>query len=511
MNRKKSWCLFGGIMVIALIMSIGLFLCPVAPAMDSSGAARAPDPTPGRSASTRGTSSTAPSGPGPDPDFPAAPVLGRPTDHSMNVNIVPGEDLTLFAEYGETAVLSRTTEVSARAGVPVNILISGLEPDTGYAYRLCSGNDSGTAPRCGPEYSFHTQRSPGSSFVFDVQADSHLDEKSSAALYRQTLENELEDKPDFLIDLGDTFMTDKLSVKNEQAYLDQYLSQRSYFDTIGHSVPLFLVLGNHDGEAGYAQDEKSHDIAPSSLRLRKMYFPNPEPDGFYTGNAATGGLTGLREDYYGWEWGDALFVVIDPYWYTMAKPGGRTDGWGWTLGEVQYRWLEETLMKSTAKYRFVFAHQLVGGDAQGRGGTEYASLYEWGGRNPDGSWGFDIHRPGWGTPIHQLLVENHVTAFFHGHDHFFAMQELDGVIYQEVPQPATLGSAKADPGAEYGYASGVRMASPGHLRVTVSPESVRIGYIGSGLPGGTGSVKNGAVIYSYLIEPVSMTGGTQVG
>jgi hypothetical protein len=36
-------------------------------------------------------------------------------------------------------------------------------------------------------------------------------------------------------------------------------------------------------------------------------------------------------------------------------------------------------------------------------------------------------------PIHQLLLENHVTTVFHGHDHLFAKQELDGIIYQEVP------------------------------------------------------------------------------
>ncbi len=28
----------------------------------------------------------------------------------------------------------------------------------------------------------------------------------------------------------------------------------------------------------------------------------------------------LREDYYAWEWGDALFVVIDEFQYTMELP-----------------------------------------------------------------------------------------------------------------------------------------------------------------------------------------------
>jgi hypothetical protein len=40
-------------------------------------------------------------------------------------------------------------------------------------------------------------------------------------------------------------------------------------------------------------------------------------------------------------------------------------------------------------------------------------------------------------PIHQLLVRNKVAAVFHGHDHLFAKQDLDGIVYQEVPQPSS--------------------------------------------------------------------------
>jgi hypothetical protein len=147
-------------------------------------------------------------------------------------------------------------------------------------------------------------------------------------------------------------------------------------------------------------------------------------------------------------------------------------------------------------------------DSQGWGGTEYASLYEWGGKNTDGSWGFDQHRPGWGTPIHQLLVENNVTAFFHGHDHFFAKQELDGVTYQEVPQPATMSSPKASPGAEYGYVNGEMLGSPGHLRITVSPELVRVDYVHSSVFGDKSSnLNNGAIAYSYSLSPLGKTTG----
>jgi phosphodiesterase/alkaline phosphatase D-like protein len=80
--------------------------------------------------------------------------------------------------------------------------------------------------------------------------------------------------------------------------------------------------------------------------------------------------------------GDALFVVLDPYWYTKPKPDSLT-GWRWTLGKEQYDWLKSTLEQSTSTFKFVFMHQLVGGDKDGRGGTEYADKYEWGGNNLD--------------------------------------------------------------------------------------------------------------------------------
>ena len=45
-------------------------------------------------------------------------------------------------------------------------------------------------------------------------------------------------------------------------------------------------------------------------------------------------------------------------------------------------------------------------------------------------------RPGWPAPIHQLLVQHRVSAVFHGHDHLYVNQQLDGIVYQEVPQPS---------------------------------------------------------------------------
>jgi len=79
-------------------------------------------------------------------------------------------------------------------------------------------------------------------------------------------------------------------------------------------------------------------------------------------------------------------------------------------------------------------------------------------------------------PIHQLLITNHVNIVFHGHDHLYAKQDLDGIVYQEVPQPGDpRGSTRS--AAEYGYKSGVILGSSGYMRVTVSPSQATLEYV----------------------------------
>jgi hypothetical protein len=304
------------------------------------------------------------------------------------------------------------------------------------------------------------------------------------------LQNQLEDNPDFMIDLGDFLMTDKLKRTNVTPNIIPHDTipyrcklLRSKYETICHSVPLFIALGNHEGESGWNLTGTSENIAVWDTNERKKYFLNPAPDGFYTGDATTYNFVGQRESYYSWTWGDALFIVIDPYWFTSPKPTATT-GWRWTLGQAQYNWLRTTLENSTAKFKFIFSHQIVGGDPDGRGGVEFANLYEWGGNNQDGTPGFATNRPGWYKPIKELLTENKVTTFFHGHDHFFGKQEKDCLIYQETPQPSHSSTTAngVSYAAGYGYLEGTILPNTGHIRVTVSPNGVLTEYVRTYLP-----------------------------
>jgi hypothetical protein len=435
-------------------------------------------------------------------------IFGRPTDTSIEAHIMADTDMDCFIEYGtDPNEFSNQTEIlSILAGDAYVVLLNNLDPDTQYFYRLWQHTKDFNDYHSSNAFTFHTQRSAGTPFTFVVQADSHLDEQSIPELYEITLANELSNMPDFVIDLGDTFMSDKVHPETYVALEQRYLLQRSFFSLLCHSVPLFLVLGNHDGEAGWELDSTADNLAMWSTLLRKYYFLNPQPNEFYSGSETEEDFVGLCQNYYAWQWGEALFVVLDPYRYTQHKGGSKSDGWDWTLGEKQYHWFRQTISNSNADFKFVFCHQLIGGDAQGRGGVEWVPYYEMGGQNVDGTWGFDQRRPTWDKPVHTLMVDNNVTIFFHGHDHFFAKQELNGIIYQLVPQPSHRNYKKADQAQEYGYLSGDILPNSGHLRVTVSSSKVLVEYVRTYLPETENAERiNGQVSHTYHIERQSYT------
>lgn len=397
-------------------------------------------------------------------DVPAEPftlILGRPTRSSVAVSVLTATDTEGFIRYGAASdpCTNRTETVGFKAGEPRVVTLDGLGADIGYRYVFCLRPASSPVFQTSAAHTFRTQRPPGAAFTFTVTADSHLDENTDPALYATTLRGALADCPDFHIDLGDTFMTGKRRDGPELA-LPQYLAQRYYFGLLCSSAPLFLVLGNHDGETG-----RDTDVA---TRMRTSLFPNPLPNGFYTGS--TGG------NYYAWQWGDALFVVLDPFRYSERPTRGvQGGGWSFTLGRAQYDWLQETLEGSGVRFKLVFIHHLVGGgDRQGRGGAEAVSFFEWGGRDLDGRDVFAERRPGWPMPVHALLLKHDVTAVFHGHDHFFARQEADGILYQLVPQPGHPGEGSIQSARAYGYASGELLPGSGYLCVTVSDAKVTV-------------------------------------
>ena len=433
-------------------------------------------------------------------------ILGRPTDQAITVNVVPAQDSHVYFEYGTAPgkYSAQTQTIPASANLPVNGLLDNLQRDTRYYYRCLCKPDGAADFSAGQEHTFITQRSPGSSYSFTIDADPHnQDPNFNADLYAITLTNAISDKPDFHINLGDTFMTEKLNVKTQADVIGTYADMRPHLGLVGADAPLFLVNGNHEGELGWLLNGTDKNLAVWSTAARHEYYPNPAPNAFYTGSTTQEQFIGVRDGYFSWVWGDAQFIVLDPFWYTRSKPRPQTDAnWGWTLGKNQYDWLKSSLETSGSKFKFIFIHNLVGGnDKDARGGIEAAPYYEWGGKNSDGSEGFEKQRPGWGKPIHNLLVEHHVNALFHGHDHVFVKQDLDGIVYQECPQPSITRYNNTQLAKDYGYTHGDVISSSGHLRVTITPDQATVEYVRAYLPQDENpSQVNGQVAHSYSLS-----------
>jgi sugar lactone lactonase YvrE len=438
-------------------------------------------------------------------DFINTGLLGAPTDTSIVFNALSDKMMEAYIAYGNdsTNLVMKTTAKSFAADIPMEINISGLTCDTRYYYKLYYRVDGTGTFQNGISGTFITQRAKSENFNFAVEADPHLDENSNYQTFRNTLLNIQKLKPDFLIDLGDNFMTEKFPVVNSYYIEQRNLLYRNFWDKICSSIPLYIVIGNHEGELGWLNKQSADDVFNLTNAIRKKYYPNPQPNGFYSGNDLSDVFLGHRENYYSWTWGDALFVVIDPYEFTSPKP---TDSWGFTLGKEQYGWLKSTLEGSSAKYKFVFAHQIVGGDKEGRGGVEMVNYGEMGGLNSDGSYGFDTHREGWGKPIHQLLVDNGVQIYFHGHDHIYAQQEKDGVVYLEVPQPSLPQYTSTNGAEAYGYTSGTILPCSGHINVSVTSDSAVVDYIsGYHVDNPQLNQINGTIRHRFTVKPKSIS------
>jgi hypothetical protein len=466
-------------------------------------------------------------------------MLGRATDRSVTINIVSTLDADVHAEYGEHpgAYPLSTEPRRCESGKPIEIQIAGLDPDRTYFYQIMCAPEGHTEPHRFAEGHFHTQRARGSSFLFTIQADAHLSasvmEKMEARTrqYERTLTNVQAEGPDFHIDMGDFARIEVRGGHSARSLLEatnHYAAQRYCLGKISGSIPIYLVLGNHEAEQGWRAQTGNDSLEIWALLARKSLIPNPYPDNFYSGNADTMRCCGLREDYYAWEWGDALFVVLDPFWYTTTRPHGvvgqsepSLDGWDWTLGQAQYNGLHKTLHESTAKWKFVLAHHMTGGvlgtkpgeGYYGRGGIDAASYevahhpsFEWGGEDSTGVFVFAEKRPGWTHgPIHRMMVEEGVDIFFRGHDHAFVYETLDGIVYQTCPDPADFRYSDGYYSPSY-FSSGIKVSNPGHLRVAVSSDSVRVDYVRSVLPEdeplreGARSVRNGDISYSYTLR-----------
>ena len=475
-------------------------------------------------------------------------TAGRPTAHTATVNLAMMEAIEGGIVYreGDGAYPAEPDEwASYAAGELIERDLTGLSADTQCHAKLIYRRPGSGEVFSSPECSFRTQRPPSgtaASFRFGVLADSHnwkviksADASDRMALMDVTLGNMVSRKYDFALDLGDSILCESpsmpASAANQTEADVRTVEWRRTMGPLMRACPVFAVAGNHEGMQGW-RTANDDPLAEWAAKSWLKYTLNPPKNSvFYNGDLALlrpewpGPAVSDTRTVYAWKWGDCLFIVLDPYWWTMEKPHQagypthdtapyQKDPWRWTLGEGQYQWLHTVLANTTAKWKFVFIHQLVGGKTQtvgayGRGGVEFVdysvagnATCEWGGQESDGTDGMPTRRPTfvYGC-IHDMLVEYGVDAVFIGHDHFYAHQEYERVHYVHVPCPNKTTSlwGRRDEGS---YVEGTLLENSGHVDVAIVDDglegrSATVTYYQAFLPGGG---ENMRVADSFSLE-----------
>jgi hypothetical protein len=400
----------------------------------------------------------------------------------------------------QTVPASAALQPAGLTGFKTVFTLGGLAADTTYAYRVAFTHGTTRSSYCLHTAPADWMPASAPSTVFTVQADTHMDENSDGEVYKQTLLNALADRPRFHIDIGDTFMGNKMSrvISSLGSLEPRYIQERAHLDLIAHSVPIYLTNGNHKGEVGAGAATDS--VAFWTTTLRKQYFSSPSP-----------GTTTDRDSYFAVKWEmDILCVVLDVYWWSLKNPTQGDVGWKYSLGKEQYEWLYATLASSAQKHKLVFIHTLVGGvhSGNGRGGMEQADFYEWGGHNADGSYGFPQQRPDFRYgPIVQILKQFQVSAVFHGHDHLFVKQDYEGIVYCTLPQPSYPSFVSTSASIPGNYTHGIILPSAGYLRFTSNQGDAKllVEYVRSvskstqSAPANKPGFVNGDVAYTFLL------------
>jgi hypothetical protein len=430
----------------------------------------------------------------------------RPTSSGATIHWVPNGELEseLLAGYSTDDLKIVGSVVSSN---PVELEIGGFSGARQVFWSARHRRVGAETWASSPTRSFKTPCSLGESFQVALFADSHFYSARRRAQVVGNIQKCVDAvrsaRPDFCLFLGDEagvhFVSDG-KTQTQALARERWQTWRKFMGPLVSEVPSFLVLGNHEGEAGYYQDQDRAGqvfLQRWGTVQRKRYYLNPVPttyaegrenqnwkgvqDSGPTGGADEGNCSPLQ-NYYAWTWGDALFVVLDVHRYT--NPGKHTPAnpEEWTLGRAQLRWFEKVLKESDARWKFVISHHLVGGSkwdadckptstgyAYGRGGARYA-------------------RVGEQAKVTDLMKRFGSQFFVYGHDHVFAHQQAEGIHFICCGCPTRVPNRWAK---EEGFVEAYgdfRAQNPhdfimdvGYTRLTVSSNEVAFEYIKTGI------------------------------
>lgn len=398
-------------------------------------------------------------------------MAGRPTHDSIVLNVITDQDRAWHVSYGTDPDSLNVTLPAVRSvpRQPCEMILGPLKSSTRYYYEIDTVNP--LADRDGSvRGTFHTRREKASSFLFTITSDSHLvpyRPLSPDTPFARIVQLIAEVPIDFHVTLGDEAMihAPRHVIKNQRDADAVYLNFREHYAPLTLKAPFFYAIGNHEGEGWIHKSfGLCRRLAKLSTGSRRRYVPSPLPGTYHEGAGGTG-------NYFAWSWGDALFVVVEPFTSSTTNPQEPTS---WTLGQEQLTWLEGVLKSSPARWKILFQHHLVGGSPFPHHYGPYGDYKNY------GRGGGSFARVGEQGRIHALMKRSSGQIVFKGHDHVYAHEVIDGIHYTTCPRNGSVKGHKPlwteKEGFETLYPDGFDSAS-GFLRVAVSSSSLMVDYV----------------------------------
>ena len=252
------------------------------------------------------------------------------------------------------------------------ITLSGLSPQTRYSYKVASGELESQI--------HHFQTAPGDEqgIRFSVMSDTH----GKLPIFTPLLEQVRQFGPQLFLHAGDAIDNGFLPETYKPDFFEPIRA-------IGHEIPLYLTIGNHEGE-----QQTWYDLV--------SYPPPTENDGKHPHE---------YESDYGFRYGNTYILVVNSNLFFFPISA--------TMETTISKYLKNLLASDEARsatWRVAIAHE-----------SGYAE--DWGSCfNPDGSVRYDGHElvRKWLLPF---LAENHFHAFFSGDVHAYQRGKTDEGLF----------------------------------------------------------------------------------
>lgn len=303
-------------------------------------------------------------------NFVIAPMLGLIGRDTITLKTESDIPATGILEYRPTDGV--TTTLTSSTALAHRVTLHALKPGTTYHYRFGLQTNAGTTWSLPGQWT--TDGGAGQSFRFAVWADSRpLLGSAMPLVFKQMLDVLAQHTPLALGIAGGDNVQVYDAPLNERTLRDRYIA---YFDALAplaRQMPLFPILGNHDGA--------SSDLA---VRAFRQNFLLPDQN---------------DQTYYSFNYGDVHFVLLNNE-QMNGRPVGR-------MSDAQWQWLEQDLAGTQQPIVIVISHNAIFGGLPTRPRFTPA----------------EVER------LHRLFKQYGVVAVFQGDSHYYNFAEQDGIAY----------------------------------------------------------------------------------